>query len=158
MNKSNNTGTYVIFAVVVLLVGAGGFYSGTVYQKSHGTSTAVATNGGSFGGGTGGGAAGGGFGSRIGGGGIGAVTAVSSTSITITPRSRGGTAAADKTYAIGSSTTITNNGATVAATDIAVGDNVLITTSTSDTSTATAITVNPSFGGGGQSSSTQPSS
>jgi hypothetical protein len=147
MNKSNSTGKYVIFAIVVLVVGAAGFY---LYQKSHSTSTTAATNGGGFGGGAAGGAGGrGGFAARVGGGGMGTVTAISSTSITITPRSRGGATSADKTYAISSSTNISDNGSTVAATDIAVGNTVLITTTTSDTSTATAITVNPSFGGGG---------
>jgi hypothetical protein len=150
-NVSNNTGKYIILAVIVLLVAAGGIYGATLYQKAHSASTTAATNGGRFGGGMGGR---GGFASRVGGGGIGTVTAVSSTSITMTPRSRGGTTGADKTYAINSSTTITDNGSTVAASDIAVGDKVLIVTTTSDTSTATAITVNPSFGGGPQNAPT----
>jgi hypothetical protein len=155
-SKSNKTGTYIIIAVAVLLVGVGGFYSATLFQKMQGgTPTAAATNGGGMGRG---GAGNGGFASRIGGGGIGDVTAVSDTSITITPRSRGGTATADKTYTINSSTNISDNGSTVTASDIAVGDKVLVTTSTDDTSTATAITVNPSFGGGGAQNQTDNSS
>jgi hypothetical protein len=134
----------LIIGVVVLCLAS--FFGGVAYQKGHGKSTtSVASTNGTAGGGAIGGAGGGGFrdGQR-GAGGIGPVTAVSSTSITITNQRTNASA----TYAITSNTTITDNGQTVAASDIQTGDTVFVMASTSDTTTATRILVNPSFGGG----------
>ncbi len=74
-------------------------------------------------------------------GGLGSVTAVSSSSITV-QNQRTGTST---TYTIDSSTKITNNGATAAISDIKTGATVLVRTSSSSTTTATTIEVNPRF-------------
>lgn len=120
---------------VLLVVG---FAGGMNYQKSHQPKamTALSTNGPR-----------GGFSSRFSGGqrpDIGSVTAVTPTSITI-QNDRTGTSS---TLAITSTTQITNNGQTVAASTIQVGDRVLAVASTSDSTQAASIIVNPSFGGG----------
>lgn len=78
------------------------------------------------------------------GGGIGNVTAISDTSITV----KNDRTSESKTYTINSSTTITNDGASATASDIKTGDTVLVEASSSDSTTATRITLNPSFGGG----------
>lgn len=70
------------------------------------------------------------------------VTAVSSTSITVT------TDGSSKTYTINSDTTIQKDGATAAASDIVVGDKVLIIASSDDSSVARRIDINPTFGNG----------
>jgi hypothetical protein len=124
--------------VVVIILCALSFGLGVISQK-HGTKTVVATSsvtGGHFTGG-------GGFGGHRSGG-FGQVTAVSPTSITITNERSG----ASSTYAITASTTITDSGQTVTTSSIQTGDTVIIMTSSSSTSTATSILVNPSFGGG----------
>jgi hypothetical protein len=128
----------LVVGVIVLCVISFGI--GISYQKHH-TKAVVTTA--TTSGGTTTGPSGGGF-SRRGNGSIGAVTAISSTSITLTNQRTN----ASDTYAITSSTTITDNGQAVTTSDIQVGDTVLVTTSTSDASTATRILVNPSFGGG----------
>jgi hypothetical protein len=70
-----------------------------------------------------------------------------------------------KTYSITSSTTITDNTSAATYRDIAVGDSVMVMTSSSTTATATAtatatsIVLNPTMGGspsGQTSSSTNP--
>lgn len=146
--KSNNLP--VILAAVVVLSLLIGFFGGIAYQKGKKTTATTAisnTNG--FGGQSGFGGGQGGF--RRGGGAIGQVTAVSDSSITVSNQRTG----SDQTFKITSSTTISNNGSAASASDIQTGDTVLIRTSTSDTSTATSILINPSFGGpggfGGQS-------
>ena len=125
-----------IIAVVAVIVLCGLSFAGGVAYQKHGTKSPAKTT------------AGAGFGGRAGGarrdGGLGQVTAVSSTSITIINQRTN----ASKTYAINSSTAITDNGQTVDTTDIKTGDTVLITASTSGGSTASRILVNPSFGGG----------
>jgi hypothetical protein len=132
-------------AVLAVVLLAASFYSGVAYQKGKSPATTQAANSttqtGQFGG------EGGGFG---GGGGqrgnraIGTVSAISSSSITVT--TRGGTAA---TYAITSSTTVTNGGSSASVSDIQTGDTVFIMLDTSNAKDAASIAVNPSFGGGG---------
>lgn len=129
--------TIALVIAAMVLCGVG-FAGGVAYQK-HKTKPAGQTS-----------TVASGFTGRSGGarrgGNIGQVTAVSDTSISvINQRTNASTA-----YAINSSTAISDNSQTVAASDIKTGDTVLITTSTSDTKTATRILVNPSFGGGGQ--------
>jgi hypothetical protein len=120
--------SYILIIAAVAIIG---FLGGIAYQKSHTNSanTPVA------------GLAHGGF-SRYGGG-IGTVSSVSATSISVLDRT-----GATKTYAITSTTTISNNGQTVAASSIQTGDRVLIIPSSTGGSTASRIMVNPSFGGG----------
>ena len=153
VSKRTNFGVIIIVAVIML---AGGFVGGMQYQKSKSTSTS---------GGFQNGQTGGPGGMRQRNGGFGTVTAVSSDSITVSEQSMPGVSSSTsstttKTYTITSSTTITNNGSTVSASDIAVGDSVMIQTSSSTSSTATQITVNPTMGGpsGTQSSSTSSTS
>jgi len=127
-----------IVAAVIILCGLS-FYGGVSYQKHHAKATPAAnTNIGSNGAGGFGGS-----GARRSGG-FGQVTAVSSTSITVSNQRTG----ASTTYSITSSTTITDSGQSVTTSDIQTGDTVLVTTSGSGSTTATAILVNPSFGGG----------
>jgi hypothetical protein len=139
------TRTLGLLAVVVVLCVLS-FWGGTRYEDHHGAKISTSTTSGSTGGG--------GFGTsgraRLSGG-FGQVTAVSSSSITITNQRT----SASTTYTITASTTITDNGQTVTTSDIQTGDTVLIRTSGSGSTTATGITVNPSFGGGfaGQGSS-----
>jgi hypothetical protein len=123
--------------VAVIILCALSFAGGRQYQKHHGGTTTAA-------GATGRGFASGSFGGARRSGGIGSVTAITSTSLTVNDQ-RSGTA---KTYSISSSTQITDNGSTVDYTDIKTGDTVLVTTSSSTSTAATRILVNPSFGGG----------
>ena len=132
--------------VVIVLMGLS-FYGGVAYQKGRHSQVSVpsTTAGGSNSG----------FGGRgrFGGGQrptIGPVTAVSATSITVQDSHSG----SDVTLSITSSTQITDNGQTAAASDITVGENVLITASTTDKTQAARILVNPSFGGGSGASGT----
>jgi hypothetical protein len=130
-----------VLVLVVLL----SFVGGMQYQKSKQSATsAVAVNGNSQQFGALGGASGGGFGGRDGqmNGSFGSVTEISASSITVKDQR----ANATKTYAITSSTAITDNGNTVAYDDISVGDNVMVTTASSSSTDATQITVNPSMG------------
>ena len=125
--------------VVVALVIIGlSFYAGVAYQKGKHPGTAAA------------GRTAGGFARRFGGQrpDIGQVTAISPTSITV-QNSRTG---ASSTLSITSSTQITDNGQTVTVSDIQSSDTVAVIASTSDSSQAARILVNPSFGGGSGSS------
>jgi len=70
------------------------------------------------------------------------VTAVSGTSITVTTEST------SKTYTINGDTIIRKDGATAAATDITVGDKVLVIASNEDSSVAQRIDINPTLGNG----------
>lgn len=140
--RPNNGLWFAILGAVVLCVLS--FYGGVAYEKGHVKTTAASSN-------TGFGAAGGGFRGRFGGQrpNIGAVTAVSSSSITIQDNFSG----SSKTFSITSATTVTNNGASASVSDIQTGDTVLIRTSSSTSTQATTIDINPSFGGGQPSSS-----
>ncbi|HVV26021.1 MAG TPA: hypothetical protein VHC21_03240 [Candidatus Saccharimonadales bacterium] len=127
-----------LVAAVIVLCGLS-FVGGRQYQKHHGSSANSSATA------AGGGLAGGRFGGGVRReGGIGSVTAISSSSITVSDQ-RSGTS---KTYSITSSTQITDNGSTVDYTDIKTGDTVLVTASSSSSTTAARILVNPSFGGG----------
>ena len=134
----------VVYIVLLVLVCGVSFWAGMHYQKHHtgaSASRASAVNGA-------GGRAFGGFGARRAGG-VGTVTAVSDTSITVQNVRTGST----NTYSIDSSTVITDNGSTVSASDIKTGDRVLVRTSSSSSTTATQIDVNPEFGGGAATNS-----
>jgi len=130
-------------AVIVVIILCGlSFLGGESYGKNHAPKAATTTS--AFGGS---GSSSGGFGGGgvRHGGGFGQVSAVSSSSITVqNPRSGTST-----TYSITSSTTITDNSQTVPASDIQVGDTVIIQVASSGSTTATTILVNPSVGGGG---------
>jgi hypothetical protein len=130
-------------AGVVILMGLS-FYGGVAYQKGHQPKTASAAAAGAAGRG--------GFAGRgqFGGGQrptIGSVTAITAGSITVQD-SRSGTST---TLSITSSTQITNSGQAAAASDITVGENVLIVASTTDKTQAARILINPSFSGGASS-------
>jgi hypothetical protein len=138
--SSSSTSKPFIALVALLIVAGGSFYGGTAYEKSHdktsttGSSALTGFSSGASGGRTGG--------FRM--GGFGTVTAVSSSSIAIqNPRS--GTS---NTYTIDGSTVIEDSGSTGSLSDIATGDTVMIRTSSSTSTTAAQIDVNPSFGGG----------
>lgn len=129
--------------VVVVVLASLSFYAGMQYQKGH-QKTAVSANyrgGGRFGGGFGGGN----FQDRV----IGQVTAVSASSISVDNSRTNATT----TLTINSSTQISNNGQTASASSIQVGDTVFITEDSSNTSIASRILLNPSFGGFGGPSS-----
>lgn len=141
--SSNMPYVILIMAILVLLVGAGSFYGGIMYQKNH-TPVLTATdtaNAGVFGGQ-------GGF--RTNGGIFGSVTAVSSTSITVEDTRMN----TSKTMAITSGTVVTESGVSSTVAAIKVGDTVVITASETDTSTATRILLNPTRGGAGPSLNT----
>ena len=124
----------VIGAVVVCIVS---FFIGVNYQKNH--SPKVATSSSSALGGAGG------PGARFrNGGGFGQVTAISSTSISLQNQRTSAT----QTFTIDGSTQITDNGQTVTTSDIQVGSVVIVRVASSGSTTASAITVNPSYGGG----------
>ncbi|HEY8999604.1 MAG TPA: hypothetical protein VIM53_04805 [Candidatus Saccharimonadales bacterium] len=137
-------------AAIAVVVAGVGFYGGVSYQKHHtasnnGVGTMASAQNASGRSGFGGGFGGGGSrADRV----IGQVTAVSSTSITVQTQS-----GSSSTLAITSSTTITDNGQSATTSDIQVGDTVFITEDSSNTSQASRIMVNPSFGGGQSSQS-----
>lgn len=109
------------------------FWGGIEYQKHHDNTTFITTRQ----------MMGGGFATVRHSGILGQVTAVSATSITVN-NVRAGT---PSTYTINNSTRITDGGQTVAASDIQVGDTVLISAASGNT-TASTIDVNPGFGTG----------
>ncbi len=139
-----------IASVVAIATGALGFVGGMQFQKGNASST-VANQRGGFGGQDGMG----GMGMNRNGS-FGEVTAVSDSSITIAVRNfRQSTSSGSdtaKTYAINSSTTITIDGSTGKASDIATGDTVMIEADSSDSSVAASIRVG--MGGMRASSST----
>lgn len=148
INKPVINKAIFILVFAVLLVSAS-FYAGILYQKNHGsvsngTSTLASGRNGaeSFGGGRFAGS------DRV----IGQVTAISSSSITVQDV-RSGTSS---TFAIVSTTQISDNGSSVSSSDISDGETVFITKDTSSPSNAARILVNPSFGGYG-GASTSPS-
>jgi Domain of unknown function (DUF5666) len=123
---------YTVVATGVVVCTVLGFVGGIAFQKGR-QSTIVSQQGMN-----GFGQAGPG-GSRFAGAGIGAVTAVSDSSITVQDERRGTT----KTYAVTSATTVTNNNSTAVLSDIKVGDTVMIEASTSDSTQAARIVLNP---------------
>jgi hypothetical protein len=150
--SDTNPWNIVLIGAVVLLIAGGCFYGGIAYEKGHVSTANVSkeTDGSGFGGYGGRGGYGGG--DRV----VGQVTAISPTSITV-QNTRTGTSS---TLSITSSTEISDNGQTGTTSDISSGDTVFITESSSDTSQASRIIVNPSFGGnpGGPDQSTSPTS
>ncbi|HUD06176.1 MAG TPA: DUF5666 domain-containing protein [Candidatus Saccharimonadales bacterium] len=136
----------IVLVVAGLVIVGLSFYGGVRYEKGHlpkvTASSTSQDRSGSFGGG---------FGGRSGGQRptFGQVTAVSSSSITVNDQQTG----SGTTFSITSGTTITDNGQTTTASDIAVGDTVAIAADSSNTSQASQIIVNPSYGGYGGSSS-----
>lgn len=145
--KSSSAGKLAAAGAVVILAAAGSFVGGVQYQKGKAPSsaTAMTRQAGQFGG------PGGGMARN---GGIGTVTAISADSISISDQR----SSATKTYAITSTTKITNNDATATYSDIAVGDRVLVQTSSTTSTDATSIAVNPTMmGGPGGTTDTQSS-
>ena len=120
----------VIVALIALPIA--GFVAGMQYQKQTGQSTTMAQ--GQFGE----------NGARMfRGGAFGTVKAVSDTSITVTERRD----SSDKTYTITSDTTYKNGTEAATAADVKVGNSVMLTLDTNDTSKVTAVTLNPAMGG-----------
>lgn len=141
---SGVTKPIAILVAAILLAGLS-FYGGVQYQKGRHTATTTTTTGAAGSPSTQGG-------SRFRGGQrptFGSVTAISSTSITVDSQSGTST-----TFSITSSTTITDSGQTTTTSDISTGDTVAVVASTSDSTQAARILVNPSFGGGGGSNPT----
>jgi hypothetical protein len=145
---------YGIVAVVALVLSGMSFGAGMSYQKGKQTNTYAAStndNGQFLMSGPGEFNGQGGFinGQRPT---VGEVLAISSDSITI----QSARSDLSQTFKITSSTTVRNRGATASVSDIKTGDTVLVTTDSSDTSTATQILLNPGFrssGSGGTQSS-----
>lgn len=121
--------------LVVIALMTGSFLAGIQYQKQQQKSITPALVGQNNG-----------FGGqgqpKRGFGDMGTVTAITDTAITVKNAQSGAT----KTYTIGTSTTITEDGNELTATQIQVNDSVLIQTDTADTAVATQIIVNPTFG------------
>ncbi len=152
-----------LIAVAAVLVVGMSFFAGVQYQKGHATSTLNGTQAGAFSpnGTSGTSGMGGRMGNRA--GGFGTVTAVSSSSITITQREFGpnssSSSGTSKTYTINDSTTVTANGSTGSVSDIQTGDTVFIRTASSTSTVATEIRVGDIGGpGGAQPGTTQSDS
>jgi hypothetical protein len=133
VKKDSSKNLFIFSGVAVILIIIA-FFGGIQYQKGQTPpkttkASAVGSRGG-FGGGQ-----------RR--GGFGAVTAISTTSITV-QNSRTGTS---QTYSIGSDTTVSNMGQTGSVSDIKTGDQVIIQPSTTDATHAATIRLG-GFGGG----------
>lgn len=142
----------VVGAGALLIGGLGGFLGGVQYQKGQVKNVASASVSRSGVGFTGRGSF---SGARL--GSIGTVSAISSTSITITVQPRGypnSSSSMSKTYAITSKTTVTSGGANSTTSVIAVGDMVRIRASSSDASTAASIDIGSSSSGSSNTSGT----
>lgn len=132
----------LLVAVILVTIS---FYSGVQYQKGHQSTTSAFNNSSGnspFGGG--GGRFGGFNSDRV----FGQVTAISSSSISVQD-SRSNT---NVTLTINSSTQISNNGQTASASSIQTGNSVIVVEDSSNTSVASRILINPSFGGFGSNS------
>jgi hypothetical protein len=123
----------VVIVIVIVILCIISFFIGDSYGRDHAKNLS-SSNARAFG-------LGSGFRNR---GGFGQVTAVSATNISIQNTRTGITT----TYTITPSTTITDNGQTISASGIKTGDTVLVRVASRGSKTATAIMVNPSFGGG----------
>jgi hypothetical protein len=125
--------------LVILFVAFIAFWLGTVYQKHHQPTTSLASSQRMAGtGGFSGRFSGGMRGDRV----IGTVTAISSTSISVSSRM----SSSKVTLSINSSTKISDNGQAISPSSIQSGNTVFITKSSSSSTSAAAILVNPSFG------------
>jgi len=133
--------------IAIFVVGGLGFYSGVKYQKEHQITATSNLSQSQFGGSAGGFGSGG---RRFSGQRptFGQTTAISSSSITVATNS-----GSSMTFAITSSTVITDNGQKTSASNITVGETVAVIANSSNTDQASRILVNPSFGGYGPSSS-----
>ena len=131
----------IIISISILILMVVGFFGGIQYQKGH--QPKITANFGSrsspFGQGGSGGS--GGFsGQRPT---FGSVTAVSASSITVDDSQ----SSSSTTFSITSSTSISDNGQTVTASDISVGETVVVIASSSASTQASRILVNPSTSG-----------
>jgi hypothetical protein len=140
INYLSSSKPLVIFLGLAVLCGLS-FYGGVSFEKNKKVTTATNTNqttmrSGQFG-----------QGGRFGGQRPvrGQVTAVSSSSITVADSFSG----KNSTYTITNATAITNNGQAASAGDIKTGDTVAVISDTSNTTQATQILINPTFGRGG---------
>lgn len=148
--KSSEGIKIALTALVVVILCGVSFMGGMAFQKKQNSDTSTP----SFAQGQGGFSQNG-SGGRISGG-FGTVTAISSSSITVKNSHSG----SSKTYTITSNTTVKNGTTTASVSDIKVDDSVLVRTSSSDTKTASSITINPEMpimnggphGSGGNSS------
>lgn len=147
-NSKKFTGS-VVGLFVVVLIAIGSFYWGVSYQKGKQKEPSSSLASTSF---SGGGFGGRGFrgGNRV----IGQVTAVSSSSISVQDNMTGTVT----TLAITSSTVISNSGQSATASSIQVGDTVFVSENSTNTTQASRILVNPTFGGGPSSSPSSGSS
>ena len=121
----------VIAALIILPVV--GFFVGMQYQKQTGgnpTASAQTRLG-----------ANGRFGSMMRNRAIGTVKAINASSITVTSRFDN----ADHTYTLTGSTTYMNGSSTAQATDVHVGDTVLVTLDSTDNTKAAQVTINPTM-------------
>lgn len=153
-NKRDNNFALIFMVIgVVVLVGVGSFIGGFQVGKSSNSDSSSGQSG--FSGQfdnqqSGQGGPNGGMGRM---GNFGTVTAISSDSITI-KITRPGNMSDDssfrsttKAYTISSSTKITEDSSTKTTSDISTGDTVMIQTDSSDSSTASTISINPTMGG-----------
>lgn len=142
----------IAMVIAAIAIAGVGFFSGMQYQKKQAPAASAGADeqfrqmqGGGFGGGAGG--------PQMNGS-MGTVSAISTSSITVSDQ-RSGSA---KTYSITSSTTITGNGSSATASDIHTGDTVLVRAGGSSDSEAAEIMLNPSFRGGPQANTESSSS
>jgi hypothetical protein len=133
---------FLILVLLVIFTGAG-FYGGVSYEKNHAPKSSSASTAAynSYSGG---------YGGRFGGQRptFGSVTAISPSSISVQDSRTGGSTV---TLSITSSTAITDNGQTVTTSDIQTGDIVAVIASSSTSTQASRILVNPSYGSGNSS-------
>ncbi|HUC89510.1 MAG TPA: hypothetical protein VMR45_01805 [Patescibacteria group bacterium] len=152
-NKHSQTGKIdakqlLILAALLVAAAAGSFIGGMKYQKSHTSNPSVASGFNSNG------PSGNGMGMDKNfnrGGTLGSVTAINDSSITLTDQRT----SEAKTYSISSSTKITNSGSTATTADIKAGDTVMVAASSSDSTAASSILINPSFGSPNSQDGTQ---
>lgn len=130
----------VVVALVVLPVA--GFFAGMQYQKQT-TPAADAANSSKFASGP----------RMMRNRAIGTVKSIDSSSITVTDR----LSSSDKTYTLTSSTTYKNGESSAAASDVKVGDTVMLMLDSSDSTKVTTVTVNPQLMFRGSDDGSQPS-
>jgi len=128
-DKKSSAGLKIALAALIVIALCGtSFMAGMTFQKKQAKNTAsdsLSQVQGRFGG-------------RINGN-FGTVTAISSTSITV----KNDRTDTTSTYTVDSNTAIKNGTASASITDIKVGDTVMVRTSSSSSTTATSVTVNP---------------